>query len=61
MAEPGSTLESFSRDAQAAAPATRVSLSRVGVTGVEKVIRVCASQRTRGPEGVQRCGGGALT
>jgi GTP cyclohydrolase IV len=31
-----------SRDAQAAAPATRVSLSRVGVTGVEKVIRVCS-------------------
>ncbi len=29
-----------SRDAQAAEPATRVSLSRVGVTGVEKVIRV---------------------
>jgi GTP cyclohydrolase I/GTP cyclohydrolase-4 len=29
-----------SHDAQAAAPATRVSLSRVGVTGVEKVIRV---------------------
>ena len=28
------------RDAQAATPATRVSLSRVGVTGVEKVIRV---------------------
>jgi len=27
-------------DAQAAAPATRVSLSRVGVTGVEKVIHV---------------------
>ena len=33
-----------SRDAQAAAPATRVSLSRVGVTGVEKIIRVCGSQ-----------------
>ncbi len=48
MAEPGSTLESFSRDAQAAAPVTRVSLSRVGVTGVEKVIRVCASQGTPG-------------
>jgi GTP cyclohydrolase IV len=32
------------RDAQAALPATRVSLSRVGVTGVEKIIRVCASQ-----------------
>jgi GTP cyclohydrolase IV len=32
------------RDAQAAPPATRVSLSRVGVTGVEKIIRVCASQ-----------------
>ena len=29
-----------SRDAQAAAPATRVSLSRVGVTGVEKAIHV---------------------
>jgi GTP cyclohydrolase-4 len=34
----------LSRDAQAAAPATRVSLSRVGVIGVEKIIRVCASQ-----------------
>ena len=33
-----------SRDAQAEAPATRVSLSRVGVVGVEKIIRVCASQ-----------------
>src|ERR671918_822151 len=32
------------RDAQAAAPATRVSLSRVGVTGVEKIIRVCGQQ-----------------
>ena len=38
----------FSRDAQAAAPATRVSLSRVGVTGVEKVIRVCAGQGGNG-------------
>jgi GTP cyclohydrolase IV len=34
----------LNRDAQAAAPATRVSLSRVGVIGVEKIIRVCASQ-----------------
>jgi GTP cyclohydrolase IV len=30
-------------DAQAATPETRVSLSRVGVTGVEKVIRVSAN------------------
>jgi len=30
-------------DAQAATPATRVSLSRVGVTGVEKLIRVSAN------------------
>jgi GTP cyclohydrolase IV len=30
-------------DAQAATPVTRVSLSRVGVTGVEKVIRVSAN------------------
>ena len=33
-----------SRDAQAEPPVTRVSLSRVGVVGVEKIIRVCASQ-----------------
>jgi GTP cyclohydrolase-4 len=39
-----------SRDAQAAAPATRLSLSRVGVTGVEKIIRVCASQNGGAPE-----------
>jgi GTP cyclohydrolase IV len=37
-----------SRDAQAAAPETRVSLSRVGVTGVEKIIRVCGSQNGAG-------------
>jgi GTP cyclohydrolase IV len=36
------TVSPTPRDAQAATPATRVSLSRVGVTGVEKVIRVAA-------------------
>jgi GTP cyclohydrolase IV len=41
---PDSTQLIPSRDAQAATPETRVSLSRVGVTGVEKIIRVCASQ-----------------
>ena len=41
MPEPSTPVETFSRDAQAEAPATRVSLSRVGVVGVEKVIRVC--------------------
>src|SRR5262245_56560210 len=40
MAHPDTALETFSRDAQAETPATRVSLSRVGVVGVEKVIRV---------------------
>ena len=40
MTDSSTTLQVPSRDAQAAAPATRVSLSRVGVTGVEKVIRV---------------------
>jgi GTP cyclohydrolase I/GTP cyclohydrolase-4 len=40
MTNSPTTLQIPSRDAQAAAPATRVSLSRVGVTGVEKVIRV---------------------
>ncbi|MDX6607659.1 MAG: cyclohydrolase [Solirubrobacterales bacterium] len=33
------------RDAQAETPATRVSLSRVGVVGVEKIIRVSAPGR----------------
>jgi len=36
------TITSPSRDAQAEAPTTRVSLSRVGVVGVEKIIRVCS-------------------
>ena len=44
MAEQLQTVTPPSRDAQAEAPATRVSLSRVGVVGVEKIIRVCASQ-----------------
>jgi GTP cyclohydrolase IV len=44
MAETIQTITVPSRDAQAEAPATRVSLSRVGVTGVEKIIRVCGSQ-----------------
>src|SRR3954447_21981561 len=38
------TVTAPTRDAQAETPATRVSLSRVGVVGVEKIIRVCASQ-----------------
>src|SRR5262245_46330065 len=41
---------SASRDAQAAAPNTRVSLSRVGVTGVEKIIRVCTKESGGVPE-----------
>ena len=41
MAEPVTTISPApSRDAQAEAPATRVSLSRVGVTGIEKAIQV---------------------
>jgi GTP cyclohydrolase I/GTP cyclohydrolase-4 len=40
MADPVSTLPTASSDAQSAPPATRVSLSRVGVSGVEKVIHV---------------------
>jgi GTP cyclohydrolase I/GTP cyclohydrolase-4 len=43
------TVTSPSRDAQAEAPATKVSLSRVGVVGVEKIIRVCASQNGGDP------------
>ena len=30
-------------DVQARAPATRISLSRVGVTGVEKILRISAN------------------
>jgi GTP cyclohydrolase-4 len=44
MANSIQTVSPPSRDAQAETPATRVSLSRVGVVGVEKIIRVCASQ-----------------
>ncbi|MDP9229004.1 MAG: GTP cyclohydrolase MptA [Actinomycetota bacterium] len=40
MADPSPTVQVSSRDAQAATPATRISLSRVGVTGIEKIIRV---------------------
>jgi GTP cyclohydrolase-4 len=44
MSDSAVTVSEATHDAQAAAPATRLSLSRVGVTGVEKIIRVCASQ-----------------
>src|SRR5215204_5948360 len=44
MADQLQTISPRGRDAQAAAPATPVSLSRVGVTGVEKIIRVCGTQ-----------------
>ena len=50
MAEQLQTISTPDRDAQAEAPATRVSLSRVGVTGVEKIIRVCGSQNGAAPE-----------
>src|SRR5215204_4770629 len=44
MANPIETVPLPTRDAQAETPATRVSLSRVGVVGVEKIIRVCGTQ-----------------
>jgi GTP cyclohydrolase I/GTP cyclohydrolase-4 len=44
MNKPPDTTLIPSRDAQAETPSTRVSLSRVGVVGVEKIIRVCGSQ-----------------
>jgi GTP cyclohydrolase IV len=50
MNDPIQTISPPSHDAQAEAPATRVSLSRVGVTGVEKIIRVCGTQNG-GPSG----------
>jgi GTP cyclohydrolase I/GTP cyclohydrolase-4 len=42
MAAQTTTIAPASPDVQAGVPATQVSLSRVGVTGVEKVIRVSA-------------------
>jgi GTP cyclohydrolase IV len=42
MADPTFTISRAGRDVQASTPSTKVSLSRVGVTGVEKVIRVAA-------------------
>ncbi|HEY1237996.1 MAG TPA: GTP cyclohydrolase MptA [Solirubrobacterales bacterium] len=50
MANPIQTVPAPTRDAQAEAPTTRVSLSRVGVVGVEKIIRVCGSQNGSGEE-----------
>jgi GTP cyclohydrolase IV len=50
MANVTSTTAAPSRDAQSEAPTTRVSLSRVGIVGVEKIIRVCGTQNG-GPAG----------
>src|SRR4051795_2433722 len=44
MNDPVSLLQTASDDVQARRPTTRVSLSRVGVTGVQKVIRIRAGQ-----------------
>jgi len=41
------TIAPGTRDAQAAAPSTPLSLSRVGVTGIEKIIRVGGPQNGR--------------
>src|SRR4051812_31407238 len=44
MNDPISLLQNASDDVQARRPTARVSLSRVGVTGVQKVIRIRAGQ-----------------
>src|SRR3954466_1362223 len=44
MDDPVSLLQTASDDVQARTPTTRVSLSRVGVTGVQKVIRIRAGR-----------------
>jgi GTP cyclohydrolase IV len=43
MASPSTPMPAAAPDVQSSTPATRISLSRVGVTGVEKVIRVNAN------------------
>ena len=50
MADQLQTISPPTRDAQAAEPTTKVSLSRVGVTGVEKIIRVCGPQNGEADE-----------
>jgi GTP cyclohydrolase-4 len=54
MAVSDSTQLIPARDAQAATPETRVSLSRVGVVGVEKIIRVCNERVPRAERGATR-------
>ena len=49
MNKPIATAIPSARDVQAGTPATQVSLSRVGVTGVEKVLRVAGDQNA-GPQ-----------
>jgi GTP cyclohydrolase-4 len=41
--DPGRLLSVETSDVQARTPATRISLSRVGVTGVEKIVRISAN------------------
>ena len=43
MASSETTISPAVRDVQAGRPATELSLSRVGVTGVEKVLRVTSN------------------
>ncbi len=58
MSETTSLTTPAGHDAQASTPATRVSLSRVGVTGIEKIIRVDGGE----PDGqsAAAANGGAL-
>jgi GTP cyclohydrolase-4 len=50
------TISPATPDVQAGRPATEVSLTRVGVRGVEKVIRVCGQDGDVGADGARRAG-----
>ena len=49
VANPSETVRSRPATPRPRHPSTRVSLSRVGVVGVEKIIRVCGVTERRGP------------
>jgi GTP cyclohydrolase IV len=59
MSEAASILSPSAPDVQASRPATEVSLSRVGVTGIEKILRVNTRPAASGREAEEGAGNGS--
>ncbi len=60
ITEVGSDIYPAGPDVQASRPATEVSLSRVGVTGIEKILRVDANPADRGAHSADGAASGQL-